>query len=298
MRLDHMLIGAGIAARVLLAAYYLLIRTEGMYLGWRVVVWLYDVYASRYDGIKKYDRGYEEWFLAHPIIDALRDVRAPLVLDVATGTGRVPLILLEQDAFQGRVIGLDLSRQMLFRAAVKLYGFRRRADLIWHTAMALPFPDDTFDMVTCIEGLEFLPHPKENLGELVRVLRPGGVLLITNRKGTEARLMPGRTRTTPGMVAFLSEELGLIEVRSERWQVEYDLVWAKKPGESRPTGARPLAEVLRCPVCGAVEMLPLDSGEWVCGQCERRALVGEDGVLELFAMTQAHGRAGDDHKES
>ncbi|MBN1966977.1 MAG: hypothetical protein JW910_20155, partial [Anaerolineae bacterium] len=106
-------------------AWALLIKSEGVYLGWRIVVWLYDLYAHRYDRIKDNDHTYETFFIARPILLRLHDVPEPLVLDVATGTARLPFTLLEQDDFAGRVIGLDLSRQMLFRAAVKLYGFPR-----------------------------------------------------------------------------------------------------------------------------------------------------------------------------
>ena len=102
----------------------------------------------------------------------------PLVLDVATGTGRLPLTLLEQGDFRGRVIGLDLSRKMLFQAAVNLAHHAGHYDLVWHTAMDLPFPNDTFDLVTCLEAWEFLPRPVEALRQMIRVLRPGGWLLM------------------------------------------------------------------------------------------------------------------------
>ncbi len=276
---------AGILLAALLAAlgWYLLIKTEGVYLGWRVVIWLYDLYAGRYDRIKSFDRTYETLFLARPIINRLRSLRAPLVLDVATGTGRLPLALLEQEDFQGQVVGLDLSRKMLFQAAVNLAGCPRRYDLVWHTAAKLPFPDETFDLVTCLEALEFLPHPRVGLRELVRVVRGGGTLLITNRRGRTARLlMPGRIFSTETLLALMQEELGLVDIRVERWQIDYDLVWARKPGESPPVEARPLWEIVRCPRCGAVEMVPLSTGEWVCTACEVRVPVGEDGVLELF----------------
>ncbi len=42
-----------------LFVWWLLITTEGVYLGRRVVIWLYDVYARRYDRIKQYDAGWE-----------------------------------------------------------------------------------------------------------------------------------------------------------------------------------------------------------------------------------------------
>ncbi len=282
----------GVVALVVLGAglWYLLWLTEGMYLGWRVVALLYDWYASRYDRTKHYDPVYETFFLARPLLHRMQEegVAAPLVLDVATGTGRIPLVLLEQDDFQGRVVGLDISRQMLFRAAIKLCRHHRAA-LIWHTASDLPFPDDTFDVVTCIEAWEFFPGAREDLRELVRVLRPGGTLLITNRTGMDARLMPGKTLSTAAMYDWLTTELGLVDVEHEHWQVDYDLFWAHKAGVSRPVGPRPLAEILRCPACCRGLMIPTDARAWACLSCERRAPVGEDGVIELLPLRREDG---------
>jgi ubiquinone/menaquinone biosynthesis C-methylase UbiE len=266
-------------------AWYLLWLTEGMYLGRRVVTLLYDLYADRYDRTKNYDQTYETFFLARPVIQRMKrdGVRAPLVLDVATGTGRVPALLLEQDDFQGTVIGLDSSRKMLFHAAVKLHGFpRSRYGLVCQSADDLPFPDDTFDLVTCIEAWEFFPHAREDLRELVRVLRPGGTLMITNRTGADARAMPGKTLRTDDFRRWLSEALGLVDLQDERWQIDYDLFWGVKAGESRPAGIRPLPELIRCPGCHAADMIVVQSAEWLCGSCERRYRMGDDNVLELM----------------
>ena len=100
--------------------WYLLVTTEGVYLGRRVVIWLYDVYARRYDRIKNFDAEWETIMLARPILNALRTVERPLLLDVATGTARLPLTLVGEDDFRGHVVGLDYSRQMLRVAAEKL----------------------------------------------------------------------------------------------------------------------------------------------------------------------------------
>lgn len=284
------LIGLGALIVLGVGLWYLLWLTEGMYLGWRVVALLYDWYAFRYDRTKNYDPVYETFFLARPLLHRLQaeGVAAPLVLDVATGTGRMPALLLEQDDFQGRVVGLDISRKMLFRAALKLHR-QYRAALIWHTASDLPFFDNTFDVVTCIEAWEFFPGAREDLRELVRVLRPGGTLMITNRTGTDARLMPGKTLSTAGMQVWLTDELGLVDVHHERWQVDYDLFWAHKAGTSVPVGPRPLAEILRCPACCAGQMVPTESGAWVCLSCEQRAKVGEDRVIELLPLLREGG---------
>ena len=91
--------------------------------------------------------------------------------------------------------------------------------------------DSTFAAVTCLEALEFLPDDAAALGEIVRVLEPGGVLLTTRRQGPEAGYFLGRARSRDDLEALLAG-LGLSEIRSQPWQVEYELVWAVKPGIS------------------------------------------------------------------
>jgi ubiquinone/menaquinone biosynthesis C-methylase UbiE len=92
----------------------------------------------------------------------------------------------------------------------------------------LPFSDDTFDLVASLEILEFTPNPRKTLVELVRVLRPGGWLLVTNRVGWEAPLILGKTYPRVQFPGFL-KGLGLVEVEDFRWQKTYDLIWARKP---------------------------------------------------------------------
>ena len=277
------LIAGAAVAFLALVLWWLLIKTEGVYLGRGVVVWLYDVYAGRYDNIKEYDPFNEDVYLAQPILQRMPHVRAPLVLDVATGTGRVPLALLEQPTFQGRIIALDLSRKMLTEAAPKLAPYNGRAVLMHQPAEALPFPDDTFDMVTCLEALEFMMHPVAVLHEMVRVLRPGGLLVLTNRQGLDARLMPGKTFSHTRLEHILRDDLGLEHVQIQLWQVDYRLVWANKPGHLKPAGPLPLEEVWQCPHCGAVEMVAVNGAKgagWRCLNCETHVPAGDDQVIE------------------
>jgi len=215
---------AVIALAIVALGWWLLIASEGVYLGRRVVIWLYDVYAGRYDDIKQYRRDIEHQFLAQPILDEFAPRTDPLVLDVATGTGRLPLALVRHARFNGRVIAADLSREMLIRAADKLDDASNVAFAL-AAAEHLPFPDATFELVTCLEAIEFMARREPVLEELMRVLRPGGLLLLTNRINT--RLMPGKTYSEDALVEALSE-YDTESIYIEHWQVDYDLVWVRK----------------------------------------------------------------------
>ncbi len=207
--------------------YWQLIVAEGAYLGRRVVVALYDLTAWRYDRIKRFEPEEEDWFLARPLCRALANVAQPRVLDVATGTARLPLALLRRPDFRGRVWGLDLSIGMLRQAQVKAQPYAQRLLLLQQGASRLPFGDDGFDVVTCLEALEFLPHPRRALAEMVRVLRPGGLLLVSNRIGWEATLLPGRAYSRAQLQTLL-DSLPLTVLKITSWQESYELVWARK----------------------------------------------------------------------
>jgi SAM-dependent methyltransferase len=213
---------------VSLLLYWLLVVTEGVFLGRRVVVWLYDITADRYDGIKQFDPQAEQFFVTRPLLARLQRRPAPLVLDVATGTGRFPHFLLEEPTFNGRVIGLDAAARMLRIAGDKLRPYGYRVSLVQQTAADLPFPDVSFDAVSCLEALEFFPNDTAALREMSRVLRPGGVLMVTRRRGWEGKSFLGRYRTPLQFQDHLTE-LGLQSVELFPWQVEYDLVFAYKP---------------------------------------------------------------------
>jgi len=272
-------------------AYWQLIIAEGTYLGPHVVVLMYDWTAPIYERIKQFDRAQEQWFLGLPLAQALEMIPSPFVLDVGTGTGRLPRALLFQPRFRGRVVGLDLSRKMLRQTVPLVQAHAGRLVLVWQDARSLPFLDGTFDAVTCLEMLEFTPDPLAVLGELVRVLRPGGVLLVTNRIGPDARLLPRRAFPQTEFKSIL-QSFPLEDVKVQSWQVDYNLAWAVRKGTPHGGGVQPLPQVLRCPACGH-SPLPMREGAYRCSGCGRAYPVAEDGVVEMCraAQTRSHPRA-------
>ena len=181
-----------ILAVIILGAflYWQLILAEGAYMGRHIVALLYNWSANIYDRIKQFNTGYEQWFLARPLTNALFSFPNPIILDVATGTARLGRTLFPEVSFRGNIVGLDFSRKMLVQAEAKTRIWADRVNFIWQDASELPFPDNTFETVTCLEALEFMPDPDQVLAEMVRVLRPGGIFLTTNRIGKDTSGSP------------------------------------------------------------------------------------------------------------
>ena len=151
------------------------------------------------------------------------------------------------ERFDGQIWGLDISLGMLQRARDRLAPVASRWRLIWQDADSLPFPDETFDAVVCLETIEFTPSPQRTLNELVRVLRSGGVLLMSNRVG-RAKAFPGRVYDDERLLDVLSR-YPLLHAQIHNWNSFYDLVWARKEGEPERMGrgADDLASWLRPP---------------------------------------------------
>jgi ubiquinone/menaquinone biosynthesis C-methylase UbiE len=257
--------------------YWQLIIAEGAYLGRKVVALLYDWSAKVYDRIKGYDSGYEQWFLGLPLSRAMAVIPDPLILDVATGTARLARTLFAQPGYHGRLIGLDYSRKMLQNALHTTQSWADRITFLWQDASQLPFPENTFDAVACLEALEFMPDPEQVLQEMARGLRPGGVFLTTNRIGKDARWMPGRTYTPETFEAKL-RTLPLEMIRTQPWQEDYDLIWAVKSGVPSRAGLRGLTEILRCPKCGQ----QLTPAEQIFRCANGHTIpIATDGIVEL-----------------
>ena len=268
---------------VLLAAflYWQLVLAEGTYLGKRVVAGLYDLVATRYNRIKQYSDEYDAHYLASPLALSLQSEVEPIVLDVATGTSRLPLALCREPNFHGRIIALDNARRMLHEATRYVAEYRDRITWVWQHAVPLPFDDATFDAVVCLEAFEFMPETRAALIECIRVLKPGGILLVSNRIALGAKFIPGKTFNKAKFEELL-QALGQTDVTTQVWQVDYDLVWSLKPddGHQPVTSISKETELVRCPH----DRSPLDRTETACQcrVCGRRYPIGPDGVIEML----------------
>lgn len=97
------------------------------------------------------------------------------ILDVGTGTGFLALLLAE---LGHRCTGVDLSQEMLKQAQKKARQAGLKIDFLAGDAESLPFKEDSFDVVINRHLLWTLPRPEAALRDWVRVLKPGGRLII------------------------------------------------------------------------------------------------------------------------
>lgn len=256
---------------------------EGVHLGPRMQAWLYDRWSRKYDEGKRESQLRDDEMLAQPLLDAMRGVPTPFVLDFATGTGRLSYALTSQPEFKGHILALDLSQGMLEQAVEKLAGrvaegVSRPAspvEFLRHQSLPLPFPDSSFDVVCALEVLELFPSMEEPLAEFARVLRPGGVFLTS--RGTEES---GRRAKVKSEAAFKSllEGSGFTDVRIVKWWKLFDRALALKAGSSEPVEHRLLQDVLKCPACGGIQW-EKKTNSLQCQKCGRELSVTGQGIV-------------------
>lgn len=97
------------------------------------------------------------------------------VIDVACGTGLVTLKAASLTAPQGKVVGTDISEEMI-AAARDAAGAKAVANVVFERMDAedLAFDDGLFDVALCALGLMYAPDPEKAVAEMHRVLKPGG----------------------------------------------------------------------------------------------------------------------------
>lgn len=133
----------------------------------------FDRQAATYD----FDRnGSHARTVYRPVLEKLLALNWSSLLDVGDGTGEM-LRMLAAARPEARYSGIDISPKMVETAGKKLGG---AADLKQGDAENLPFGDNSFDIVICNDSFHHYPDPGKALSEFMRVLRPGGTLLVSD----------------------------------------------------------------------------------------------------------------------
>ena len=113
------------------------------------------------------------------------------ILDVGTGTARIPIALALADA-RAILVGIDLADAMLdlARRNVAEAGLAARIRVELRDAKSLPFPDRAFEAAVSNSIVHHIPDPAPALAEMVRVLDAGGTLFVRDlaRPGSNAEV--------------------------------------------------------------------------------------------------------------
>lgn len=100
------------------------------------------------------------------------------ILDIATGTGDFALEMVSLNP--EKVVGLDLSEQMLSHGRVKIEkkGLSNLIEMVKGDSEKLPFDDNSFDAISVGFGVRNFENLDQGLSEIFRVLKPGGILAV------------------------------------------------------------------------------------------------------------------------
>ena len=119
---------------------------------------------------------FEPW--ATSLVEMYRPWEGKQVLDLATGTGIVAQLLAREVTTSGSVIGMDMNQEMLDVAATLAESLSNLSFALC-PAEKLDCPDNSFDNVVCQQGFQFFADRTASAKEIHRVLRDGGVAILS-----------------------------------------------------------------------------------------------------------------------
>lgn len=132
------------------------------------------LWSGIYQGSSFHDHVIQQRLVrALALVDRVGGRRA---LDVGCGAGQFLVELAERDF---EVAGVDLAEGMVEASSSRLATLGLDADVRVANVERLPFDDGSFDVVTALGLIEYLPDPTDALREFQRVLAPGGHLIVT-----------------------------------------------------------------------------------------------------------------------
>jgi len=134
--------------------------------------------APRYDLVNRMLSGGIDVWWRHVTVSRAAPPQTGAILDVCTGTGDLALAYRAKCGSEVRVVASDFCRPMLDRGIEKSAKTGAAIEWVEADAMALPFPDETFDLVTVAFGLRNIADTSRGLDEMARVCKPGGRLAI------------------------------------------------------------------------------------------------------------------------
>lgn len=141
-------------------------------------------------------------------------------LDAGCGDGRYLAAFGALAERPARIVGVDISERILETARDAAEAAGIRPELVRANLEALPFDDETFDLVLCTQVIEHLLDPGAGLRELARVARPGAKLVVSTDNRRSASRLLNAPRTALVRLLRLSGRRRLVEFPHTAFEVE------------------------------------------------------------------------------
>ncbi|MDP3296429.1 MAG: bifunctional demethylmenaquinone methyltransferase/2-methoxy-6-polyprenyl-1,4-benzoquinol methylase UbiE [Thermodesulfovibrionia bacterium] len=150
---------------------------------------MFSSIAPRYDLLNRLLSLGRDRYWRRFAIKQLPGIKDGVFLDVATGTGDIAIEIIKRHNQNTKVIGIDFSEQMLELGRKKIIklGYQNQIDLRFGDITSLPFKDKTFDAAIIAFGIRNTPDYKTGLGEMTRVLRDRGRIVILEFTSVQSR---------------------------------------------------------------------------------------------------------------
>jgi demethylmenaquinone methyltransferase/2-methoxy-6-polyprenyl-1,4-benzoquinol methylase len=139
---------------------------------------MFDTISSKYDDLNRVISFGIDVKWRKKVIQMVASRNPSAILDIATGTGDLAILLSETNA--EKIIGLDISAGMLEVGKQKIAhkNLTNKVELILADSEKIPFDDNSFDAVTVAFGIRNFENLEKGLSEILRVLKPNGVFVI------------------------------------------------------------------------------------------------------------------------
>ncbi len=140
---------------------------------------IFDEIANTYDFLNHFLSFGIDLYWRKKFLKKLPNIKNISALDLATGTGDVPIVL-SRDPKVVSIKGIDRSKEMVARGSFKVTkkNLSNKIQLEIGDGVDIPFPESSFDLVTISFGIRNFNDPKKSLKNIFRVLKPGGRVLI------------------------------------------------------------------------------------------------------------------------
>jgi demethylmenaquinone methyltransferase/2-methoxy-6-polyprenyl-1,4-benzoquinol methylase len=142
------------------------------------VAQMFDTISGNYDGLNRVISFGIDIKWRKKVLQLVSDKNPKTVLDIATGTGDLAILMTETSA--ERIVGLDISAGMLDvgRKKIEAKKLSDKIEMILADSENMPFENNTFDAITVAFGVRNFETLDKGLAEILRVLKPNGIFVI------------------------------------------------------------------------------------------------------------------------